>query len=97
MSDFARWSLHGAGEARAGNVVERGLSRLAAEGMLARWLRLGSLRAGSQVIRAHLVWRVNDERGRARITCSLRPCLLIRRLEQSERAFGRHRRARESI
>ena len=42
--------------------------------MLARPLRLGSLRAGSQVIRAHLLWRVNDERGRARITCSLRPC-----------------------
>jgi len=39
--------------------------------MFARSLRLGSLRAGSQVIRAHWVWRVNDERGRARITCSL--------------------------
>jgi len=35
--------------------------------MLARSLRLGSLRARSQVIRAHWVWRVNDERGRARV------------------------------
>ena len=36
--------------------------------------RLGSLRAGSQVIRAHWLRPVNDECGSARITCSLRPC-----------------------
>jgi len=66
MSDFARWS--------AGNVVDSVLSGLAAEGKFVRSLRLGSLRAGSQVIRAHLVRRVDDERERARITCSLRPC-----------------------
>ena len=75
MSDFARWSLHGPAK-RARNVVERGLSWLAAEGRFVRSLRLGSLRAGSQVIRAHLVWRLNDKRGKARITCSLH--LLIR-------------------
>ena len=65
-------------------VVERVLSGLAAEGRVARSWRLGSLRAGSQVIRAHLLRRVNDERGRARITCSLRPWL-IPRVEQSAR------------
>ena len=43
-------------------VVERVLSRLAAEGAVARSWRLGSLRAGSQVIRAHVVRHVNDER-----------------------------------
>ena len=32
------------------------------------------LACGSQVIRAHSVRRVNDERGRAPLTCSLRPC-----------------------
>ena len=66
VSDFTRWSWH----------VRRSVYRqrrrtsafcLAAEGRFARSLRLGSLRAGSQVIRAHLLWRVNDERGSARV------------------------------
>jgi hypothetical protein len=41
--------------------------------------RLGSLRAGSQVIRAYWVWRVNDE---ARMSAHhlLAPPLLIRRI-----------------
>jgi hypothetical protein len=55
-SDSARWrqvEFEWPSEARTGYVVDRVLSGLAAEGMFARASRLGSLRAGSQVIRAH--------------------------------------------
>ncbi|HKO51319.1 MAG TPA: HNH endonuclease [Polyangiaceae bacterium] len=67
-------------------VVERGLSRLAAEGVLVRLERLGSFGACSQVIRAHRVWRGNVERVAARITCS--PAELEERMLHLELGFS---------
>ena len=65
----------GTRDASVDDVVKRRSFWLAAEGRFARLGRLGSLRAGSRVIRAHWVRRLIDEHGRARITRSpARPC-----------------------
>jgi len=55
-------------------VVERRLSGLAADEGQFNGYRIGSLRAASQVIRAHVLRYDNDEYWDARITCSVRPC-----------------------
>ena len=59
-------------------VEERKFSRIAAEGVLARLVRLGSLRAASQVIRSSAA-RATAREAKARITCS--PALAEARVE----------------
>jgi len=62
--------VFGKRDAGVEDVEKRESFRRAAGGRFVRRGRLGSLRAGSRVIRAHWVRRLIDEHGRARITRS---------------------------